>query len=104
MGIGSCSLSDASLASFKSLTIEELDLSHTEMGWAIEYRGGGRANFTVTFAGLRALLADKRNMPNLKRLILTSAIQPNLLTPAALKLSPREKDELVRLRPGLEVR
>jgi hypothetical protein len=103
--IGSCSLSDASLANFKGLSIEELDLSHTEMGWAIEYRGGGRANWTVTFAGIRSLLADKANLPNLKRLILTDPnIRPALLTPGAFKLSPKEREQLTRLRPGLEVR
>ncbi len=104
--IGSCSLSDAGLAHFKRLSIEELDLSHTEMGWAIEYRGGGRARFTVTYAGLRALLANRRNLPNLKRLIVTTdpKIRRSLLTPSTFKLSKRQKDELSRLRPGLRVR
>jgi hypothetical protein len=104
--IGSCSLSDASLASFKALTIEELDLSHAEMGWAIEYRGGGRASFTVTYAGLRNLLADRQNLPNLKRLILGNdpKIRQDLLTPSTFKVSQKEKDDLAKLRPGLEVR
>jgi hypothetical protein len=70
------------------------------MGWAIEYRGGGHAKFTVTYAGLHALLADKRNLPKLNRLIVASTIQANLLTPGAFNLSVKEKDELVRLRPG----
>jgi hypothetical protein len=103
--IGSCSLSDASLANFRSLTVEELDLSHSEMGWAVEYRGGGQAKSTVTYAGLRTLIADKQNLPNLKRLILTDPnIRAALLTPVSLKLSQKEKDELAKLRPGLEVR
>ena len=104
--IGSCSLSDAGLANFKALTIEELDLSHTEMGWAIEYRGGGRADFTVTYAGLRALLVDPKNLPNLKRLIVTTdaKIRPDLLTPTTLRLSREQKDELSRVRPGVTVR
>ncbi len=102
--IGSCSLSDASLVNFKDLAIEELDLSHTEMGWAIEFRGGGHAKFTLTYAGLHSFLADKHNLPNLKRLILTSTIQPGLLTPSTLRLSQKEKEELAKLRPGLEVR
>ncbi|MCG3179142.1 MAG: hypothetical protein BIFFINMI_01473 [Phycisphaerae bacterium] len=103
--IGSCSLSDASLANFRDLAIEELDLSHTEMGWAIEYRGGGHAKFTVTLAGLRALIADRKNMPHLKRLILTDPkIRANLLTPASLTVTKAQKAELAQLRPGLEVR
>lgn len=104
--IGSCSLSDASLANFKDLGIEELDLSHNEMGWAIEYRGGGHANFTVTYAGLRALLADERNLPNLKRLTLTTdpKIRRDLLTPTQFTFTKAQKAELAKLRPGLEVR
>jgi len=103
--IGSCSLSDTSLVHFRSLGIEELDLSHTEMGWAVEYRGGGRANFTVTYAGLRSLLADTRSLPNLKRLILTDPnIRPALLTPTTFRFSKAQKAELAKLRPGLEVR
>jgi hypothetical protein len=104
--IGSCSLSDASLDNFKDLAIEELDLSHTEMGWAIKYRGGGHANFTVTYAGLRSLLAPKENLPNLKRLILATdpKVRASLLTPSSLKITAQQEQQLAELRPGLEVR
>jgi hypothetical protein len=54
--IGSCSLSDASLPQFVHLPVEELDMSHVEEGWIVEYRGGGHCRFTVSYAGLQALL------------------------------------------------
>lgn len=91
--IGSCSLSDSSLRYFKALPVEELDMSNVEAGWIVRYRGGGRARFTVSFAGLRTLLASRDNLPNLKRLVLRKT-----------KLSRQQKDLLAKLRPGLQVR
>ena len=90
--IGSCSLSNASLKHFKSLTIEELDLSHVEEGWIIQYRGGGRCRFTITPIGLRNFIADKKNLPDLKRLILKKT-----------RFTKEQKAALAKLRPGLVV-
>lgn len=90
--IGSCSLSDARLANFRGLTVEELDMSHVEEDWIVKYRGGGRCRFTVSFNGLRRLLASKGSLPNLKRLVLRKT-----------KFSKEQKAQLAKLRPGLKV-
>lgn len=99
--IGGCSLSDQSLQNFKSLTVEELDLSDNVAEWVVRYRGGGRHDFAVTFAGLKDLLSARENLPNLKRLIVQkhrrSLRKDEILTKS-------QKAELARLRPGLEVR
>ena len=91
--IGSCSLSDASLPQFVQLPVEELDMSNVEEGWIVTYRGGGHCSFTVSYAGLQALLTHQGSLPNLKRLILRKT-----------SFSDAEKQALARLRPGLEVR
>ena len=91
--IGSCSLSDESLQHFNNLPIQELDLSNVEKGWIVDYRGGGRCRFTVTFDGLRRLLANKQNLPNLQRLLLTDT-----------SFTRPQKVQLAELRPGLEVK
>jgi hypothetical protein len=91
--IGSCSLSDASLAYFVHLPVEELDLSFVEQGWIIQYRGGGHCQFTVTAPGLARLLNTPGSLPNLKRLILRDT-----------QISQEDKQRLAMLRPGLEVR
>jgi hypothetical protein len=91
--IGSCSLSNASLRHFKNLAVEELDLSHVEQGWIVRYRGGGKAKFTVTASGLRQLLRSRRNLPNLKRLLLANT-----------QFTSKEKRALAKLRPGLVVK
>ena len=91
--IGSCSLSDASLGYFVSLPVEELDMSHVEEGWIVEYRGGGRCQFTVSFTGLGRLLTTPGSLPNLKRLVLRKT-----------QFSAEQKQRLAMLRPGLEVR
>ena len=61
--------------------------------WIVRYRGGGRHRFTVTFRGLRALLASKKNLPNLKRLYLKGT-----------RISRAQKAQLAKLRRGLEVK
>lgn len=91
--IGSCSLSDASLRHFLHLPVEELDMSHVEEGWIVEYRGGGHCRFTVSYAGLQALLTYQGSLPNLKRLVLRKT-----------QFSDAQKQALASLRPGLEVR
>ena len=90
--IGSCSLSDLSLNHFKSLPVEELDMSNVEEGWIVKRRGGATCRFTVTFDGLRRLLASKENLPNLKRLVLRKT-----------SFSREQKVELAKFKPGLEV-
>jgi hypothetical protein len=99
--IGGCSLGDQSLQNFRSLTIEELDLSDNVAEWVVRYRGGGRHNFTVSFAGLKDLLETRENLPNLKRL--TVQRHPRSLRKDEI-LTKSQKAELARLRPGLEVR
>ena len=91
--IGSCSLSDAGLVHFKDLAVQELDMSNVEKGWIVEYRGGGRCRFTVSYAGLRKLLTTRDALPNLKRLILTDT-----------RISNQQKQQLAKLRRGLQVR
>jgi hypothetical protein len=91
--IGGTSLSDATLPNFKSLSVEELDLSDYVEPWIVKYRGGGAHRFTVTFDGLKNLLTPKENLPNLKRLLLKKT-----------SITAAQKDELAKLRPGLEVK
>lgn len=91
--IGSCSLGDADLVHFKDLAVQELDVSNVEKGWIVEYRGGGRCRFTVSYAGLRKLLAARDALPNLKRLFLRDT-----------GISERQKRQLAALRRGLQVR
>ena len=90
--IGSCSLSDRSLWYFVPLPVEELDMSHVEKGWIVEYRGGGRCRFTVTYDGLATLLAYRGSLPKLKRLRLKDT-----------QISEAQKRQLGALRPGLKV-
>ena len=99
--IGGCSLSDASLEHFKNLSIEELDLSDNVAEWVIRRRGGGKHRFTVSFDGLKRLLADKDTLPNLRRLIVGKS-RRSLLKGEILSKS--QKAALARLRPGLKVR
>ena len=105
--IGGCSLSDASLANFRALSIEELDLSDNVAEWVIKYRGGGQHRFTVSFAGLKSLLASRGSLPNLKRLIVRRGA--NLrgggkpVTKAEL-LTDAQRAQLAKLRPGLQVK
>ena len=91
--IGGCSLSDGSLRFFKSLSVETLDMSDYVKSWVVRYRGGGKHRFTVSFAGLRNLLASKQNLPALKRLMLKSTT-----------ISKAQKVQLAKLRPGLVVK
>jgi len=91
--IGGCSLSDTSLKHFRFLSVEELDLSDYVRPWIPRYRGGGKHRFTVSFPGLKRLLASKRHLPNLKRLFLKST-----------GFSREQKRELAKLRPGLVVK
>ncbi len=99
--IGGCSLSDADLEHFKDLSVEHLDLSDYVAEWVVRYRGGGRHDFTVSFAGLRKLLSSPANLPNLKTLTVQrgkrSLLEQDILTRS-------QKSELAALRPGLEVR
>ena len=103
--IGGTSLSDASLVHFKALAVEELDLSDNVAEWVVKYRGGGRHHFTVSFAGLRRLLASRGALPNLKRLTLRRNL-PRWVKPVvkAQAFSKAQKARLARLRPGLRVR
>ena len=99
--IGGCSLSDASLRHFKGLAVEELNLSDYVAEWIVKYRGGGRHRFTVSFSGLRKLLASRGSLPNLRRLVLRRGRRS--LSKREI-LSSRQRAELVKLRPGLAVR
>jgi hypothetical protein len=103
--IGGTSLSDASLVHFRALRVEELDLSDNVGEWVVKRQGGGEHHFTVSFAGLRSLIASKDALPNLKRLKLTRNL-PRWVKPAVKSkpFSKAQKAELARLRPGLEVK
>ena len=88
---GGCSLSDASLRNFKALAVEQLDLSDNVAEWVVKYRGGGLHKFTVSFAGLKSLLASKDALPNLKRLTLRRNL-PRWVKPV-VKAEPFSKAE-----------
>ena len=104
--IGSCSLSDASLRHFLHLPVEELDMSHVEEGWIVEYRGGGHCRFTVSYAGLQALLTYQGSLPNLKRLVLRktqfSDAQKQALAslPGAMARRPQARQRPTSSRPS----
>lgn len=73
--------------------------------WVIKYRGGGQHHFTVSFAGLRSLIASEDALPNLKRLTLRRNL-PGWAKPVVKveSFSKAQKAELAKLRPGLQVR
>jgi hypothetical protein len=60
---------------------------------ADEILGRDRCRFTVTYGGLRRLLASKESLPLLKRLLLTDTA-----------VTKEQKVQAADLRPGLEVK